>query len=56
MKIVDKNRFYGFIVGVICTLLFAWLIMSIIEINMHNHTSGFEYSAWNLFTILLDLR
>lgn len=56
MKIVDKTRFYGFIVGVICTILFAWLVISMIEVNMNNHVSGFNYSSWNLFKILLDLR
>lgn len=55
MRIVDKKRFAGFIVGTICFAIIAWVILSIIDVNIHNGTPGYEYSDANIFKFLLDI-
>lgn len=55
MRIVDKKRFAGFIVGTICFAIIAWIVLSIIDVNIHNGTSGYEYSDANIFKFLLDI-
>ncbi len=55
MRIVDKKRFVKFIVSIICFMAIAWMILSIIDVNIHNGIPGYEYSDANIFKFLLDI-
>lgn len=55
MRIVDKKRFVKFIVSTICFMAIAWMVLSIIDVNIHNGTPGYEYSDVNIFKFLLNI-
>lgn len=55
MRIVDKQRFVKFIVSTICFMAIAWMVLSIIDVNIHNGTPGYEYSDVNIFKFLLNI-
>lgn len=48
-----KKKFVVTLVYVITIILLLWILMSFIEINMHNK-SDYIYSSWNLFIIIFN--
>ncbi len=53
-----KNRILktrGDIIFIVSTILVLCLIVSFIDVNLHNLTNSKEIADWNLFKIFLNL-
>lgn len=49
--LADKVELYGTIIGII---LFAWLVLSWLEIGFNSLEYGYEYNRMNLLVMLFD--
>lgn len=44
--------------GVVCAVLFIWIVASFIDVNAHNNLFSENYgvlSSWNMFEIMFNL-
>ena len=45
----------GFIFKVACVCVLAWTIVSLVDVSIHNFTTIYTYSEWNLFEFLFHV-
>lgn len=51
MKKINKDN----LIIAICSIVLVWLLLSVVDINMHN-LSDCKYSWWNIFKLFLENR
>ena len=55
--IKDLQSIAWFIVSVIICALFAWFVLSCLDVNMHNQiNSNNARAAWNMFEVAKHIR
>lgn len=50
-RTLNKKHLLDFVVCVILTGVFLWIMASIIDIDLHNNTINPQYANWNLFNL-----
>ena len=46
---------FNFLFKIACAITFVWTIISLVDISIHNLTTCYEYSNWNIFEMFFNI-
>ena len=54
MKRISIKKVIELVISAVMLLFIGWVVISFIDVVLHNMTPGYEYSNANLFELLLQ--